>query len=245
MKGLVLAAGYGTRLYPLTKNQPKPLLEVAGISILDHIVQKMERVDAMDEVIIVTNEKFSGHFEEWAKEADYSKKLTVVNDGTTTNDNRLGAIGDIQFVIDDLDLDDDLMVLAGDNLFDFELSAFAEYFEEVGTDTITAYAEENEAQLKRAGVVELDENSRVLSFEEKPEEPKSKFAVPAFYLYKKEILPEFKHYLDEGYDADAPGHFIPYLIGKKPVHAFQFEGERYDIGTVESYERVQEIFENK
>ncbi len=245
MKALVLAAGYATRLYPLTKNTPKPLLEVAGQSILDHIVEKMEKVDAIDEIIIVTNEKFAGHFEEWTEDADYSKKLTVVNDGTTTNDNRLGAIGDIQFVIEQLDVDDDLMILAGDNLFDFELSDFANYFEEVGTDVITAYAEEDEAQLKRAGIVELDEDSKVLSFEEKPENPKSEYAVPAFYLYQKETLPKFKEYLEAGHDPDAPGHFIPFLLGQKPIHAFRFEGHRYDIGTVESYERVQEIFENR
>src|SRR5699024_2346378 len=137
MKALVLAAGYATRLYPLTKNTPKPLLEIAGKSILDHIVEKMDQVDELDEIIIVTNEKFAGHFEEWAKNADYSKAFTVVNDGTTTNDNRLGAIGDIQYVIEELDLKDDLMILAGDNLFDFELTDFAHYFQEVGTDVIT------------------------------------------------------------------------------------------------------------
>ncbi len=245
MKGLVLAAGYATRLYPLTKNQPKPLLEVAGETILDYIVEKMDRVDAIDEIIIVTNDKFAGHFEQWAKEAEYSKEFTVVNDGTTTNENRLGAIGDIQFVIDELDLDDDLMVVAGDNLFDFELTDFATYFERVGTDIITAYPEEDEAQRKRAGIVELDEESRVLSFEEKPKQPKSLFAVPAFYLYQKETLEEFQKYLDAGYNADAPGHFIPYLLEKKPVYAFQFQGQRYDIGTLESYERVQTIFEEK
>lgn len=245
MKGLVLAAGYATRLYPLTKNQPKPLLEVAGKSILDHIAEKMDRVDAIDEIIIVTNEKFTSHFEEWAELADYSKRLTVVNDGTTTNDNRLGAIGDIQFVIEQLAIEDDLMILAGDNLFDFELTDFASYFEEVGTDVITAYPEEDEAQIKRAGVVELDENSKVLSFEEKPENPKSNYCVPAFYLYKKETLPEFKQYLEEGNDPDAPGHFVPYLLGKKPIHAFQFEGKRYDIGTLDSYKRVQEIFKSR
>lgn len=245
MKGLVLAAGYATRLYPLTENTPKPLLEVAGKTILDYIVEKLDKVETIDEIIIVTNQKFTAHFEEWVKNAQYSKKFTVINDGTTTNDNRLGAIGDIQFVIEQLNLEDDLMVLAGDNLFDFELTDFARYFETVGTDIITAYAEENEAQVKRAGVVELDEQSKVLSFEEKPENPKSNFAVPAFYLYKQETLPEFKNYLDEGNNPDAPGHFIPYLINKKIVHAYQFEGRRYDIGTVESYEAVQEIFENK
>ena len=245
MKGLVLAAGYATRLYPLTKNQPKPLLEIAGKSILDYIVEKMEKVEAIDEIIIVTNDKFTSHFEEWAKQSDYKKPLTVINDGTTTNDNRLGAIGDIQFVIEQLNLEDDLMILAGDNLFDFELTDFAEYFYKVDTDIITTYPEEDEAQLKRAGVIEIDEDSKVLSFEEKPEQPKSNFCVPAFYLYRRETLSEFKNYLADGHNPDAPGHFVPYLLNKKNVHAFQFEGQRYDIGTVESYEKVQQIFEQK
>ena len=245
MKGLVLAAGYATRLYPLTKNQPKPLLEIAGKSILDYIVEKMEKVEAIDEIIIVTNDKFTSHFEEWVKQSDYEKPLTVINDGTTTNDNRLGAIGDIQFVIEQLNLEDDLMILAGDNLFDFELTDFAEYFYTVDTDIITTYPEEDEAQLKRAGVIEIDEDSKVLSFEEKPEQPKSNFCVPAFYLYRRETLSEFKNYLADGHNPDAPGHFVPYLLNKKNVHAFQFEGQRYDIGTVESYEKVQQIFEQK
>lgn len=245
MKAIVLAAGYATRLYPLTKNRPKPLLEVAGKPILDHIVEKMEKVEEINEVIIVTNHKFTSHFEEWAKEASYTKKLTVVNDGTMTNDTRLGAIGDIQFVLDQQKFKDDLMILAGDNLFDFELTDFAAYFKEVGTDCITAYHEEDDGQLKRAGIVELDVNAKVLSFEEKPSEPKSSYCVPAFYLYQKDTLPLFKQYLEEGNDPDAPGHFVPFLIEKKAVHAYLFEGERYDIGTVESYEKVKKIFTDK
>ena len=242
MKCIVLAAGYATRLYPLTENQPKPLLEVAGKSILDHAMEKIDRVDDIDEVIIVTNNKFAGHFEEWKKTADYSKLLTVVNDGTLTNDTRLGAIGDIQFVIDQLRIDDDLMIIAGDNLFEFELADFATFFYNKDSDCITTYHEANEAQLKRAGVIEIDEESRVLSFEEKPEQPKSSFCVPAFYLYRKDTLPFFQKYLEEGNNPDAPGHFVPYLIKHKAVHAFQFEGKRYDIGTLESYEAVQELF---
>ena len=242
MKAIVLAAGYATRLYPLTKNQPKPLLEVAGKTILDYIVEKIERVSSIDEVIIVTNEKFSGHFMKWAAAADYSKKLTVVNDGTLTNETRLGAIGDIQFVIDQLQVEDDLMVLAGDNLFDFELSDFAKYFYDIGTDCITAYHEDREEHLSRAGVIELDSKQKVLSFEEKPEKPKSTYCVPAFYLYKKETLELFKEYLASGLNPDAPGHFVPYLIEQKAVHAYLFPGQRYDIGNLESYERAQEIF---
>ena len=243
MKCIVLAAGYATRLYPLTENQPKPLLEVAGKSILDHAMEKIDRVDDINEVIIVTNDKFAGHFEEWKNSATYSKSLTVVNDGTLTNDTRLGAIGDIQYVIDQLKIDDDLMIIAGDNLFEFELSDFASFFYEKDSDCITTYHEASDAQLKRAGVIEIDGESRVLSFEEKPEQPKSSFCVPAFYLYQKDTLPFFQKYLEEGNNPDAPGHFVPYLIKHKAVHAFQFEGKRYDIGTLESYEAVQKIFE--
>ena len=191
MKCIVLAAGYATRLYPLTENQPKPLLEVAGKSILDHAMEKIDRVKEIDEVIIVTNDKFAGHFEEWKKAVTYSKILRVVNDGTLTNDTRLGAIGDIQFVIDQLKINDDLMIIAGDNLFEFELADFATFFYNKDSDCITTYHEANEAQLKRAGVIEIDEESRVLSFEEKPEQPKSSFCVPAFYLYRKDTLPFF------------------------------------------------------
>lgn len=245
MKAIILAAGYATRLYPLTENVPKPLLEVAGKTILDFIVEKIDRVSEVDEVIIVTNDKFSGHFSEWKDSSNYSKKITVVNDGTLTNETRLGAIGDIQYVIDTLEVDDELMILAGDNLFDFELTDFVSYFNEVDTDCITSYVEENEAQVKRAGVVELDGDQKVLSFEEKPTEPRSSYCVPAFYLYKKETLPLFQEYLAEGNNPDAPGHFVPYLISKKAVHAFLFEGKRYDIGTVESYQAVKDIFENR
>lgn len=245
MKAIVLAAGYATRLYPLTKDRPKPLFEVAGKTILDYIVKKMDKVAQIDEVIIVTNDKFTTQFEEWAKSASYTKKLTVVNDGTLTNETRLGAIGDIQFVLEQLDIDDDLMILAGDNLFDFELTDFVTYFKQVGTNCITAYHEENNAQLKRAGIVELDKDSRVLSFEEKPEEPRSSYCVPAFYLYQKDTLPLFKQYLAEGNNPDAPGHFVPYLIEHTPLHAYLFEGKRYDIGTVESYEKVQQVFVDK
>lgn len=245
MKCIILAAGYATRLYPLTKDKPKPLLDVAGKTILDHIMEKVAKVPEIDEVIIVSNAKFYDQFIAWSKEARYAKTITVLNDGTTSNEIRLGAIRDIQSAIDELAINEDIMVLAGDNLFDFELTDFVEYFQKVGTDCITAYKETDEAQLKRAGVVELDTSGKVLSFEEKPEDPKSDFAVPAFYIYKKETLPLFKKYLDEGNNPDAPGHFVPWLINKKSVHAWILPGKRYDIGTLESYKRVQEIFANR
>lgn len=183
----------------------------------------MERVKEIDEIIIVTNDKFTDHFEQWKTSTSYNKKLTIVNDGTTTNDNRLGAIGDIQYVIETQKVSDDLMVLAGDNLFDFELTDFVSCFYKKGTDSITAYQEDNEEQLKRAGVIDLSDIDEVLSFEEKPTQPKSTYCVPAFYLYMKGSLPLFKCYLKEGNNPDAPGHFIPYLIKQKKSMLFCLE----------------------
>lgn len=243
MKAIVLAAGYATRLYPLTKDRPKPLLEVAGKTILDYITEKMDRVKEIDEIIIVTNDKFAGHFEDWSKEASYSKKLTVVNDGTLTNETRLGAIGDIQYVIEQLGIKDDLMVLAGDNLFDFELTDYVSFYERMDTNCIATYAEDNMEQLKRNGIAEIDENQKVIGFEEKPAEPKSKYCVPTLYILKEETLPLIKQYLDEGNNPDAPGQVIPYLLQHTEVYAYVFEEKRYDIGTLESYERAQRIFQ--
>lgn len=245
MKAIVLAAGYATRLYPLTKDRPKPLLEVAGKTILDYITEKMDRVKEIDEIIIVTNDKFAGHFEEWANEADYSKKLTVVNDGTLTNETRLGAIGDIQYVIEQLGIQDDLMVLAGDNLFEFELTDYVSFYDQMKTSCIATYAEDNIEQLKRNGIAEIDENQKVIGFEEKPAEPKSKYCVPTLYILQESTLPLINQYLEEGNNPDAPGQLIPYFVQHSKVHAYLFEGKRYDIGTVESYEKVQQIFADK
>jgi len=240
MKAIILAAGYATRLYPLTKNQPKPLLEVAGKSILDYIVEKIEQVDEVDEIIIVTNNKFASHFEEWTDKASYSKQLTVVNDQTLSNEDRLGAIGDIQYVIEQEGIQDDLMILAGDSLFEFALTDFAHYFDEAATDVIAAYPEELK-QRQRGGSVDINSEGVVVDFKEKSENP-GQYSVPAFYIFKGEGLPLLKKYLDEGNNPDAPGHFIPYLIKQKTVHAYVFDGYRYDIGTLDSYEKVQEIF---
>ena len=242
MKAIILAAGYATRLYPLTKNQPKPLLEVAGKPILDYTVEKIEQVNEVAEIIIVTNNKFASHFEEWSKNSNYSKRITVVNDQTLSNEDRLGAIGDIQYVIEQEGIQDDLMILAGDSLFEFALTDFANYFEAAATDIIAAYPEELE-QRQRGGSVDINSKGEVVDFKEKVENP-GQYSVPAFYIFRNDTLPLLKTYLDEGNNPDAPGHFIPYLIKQKPVHAYIFEGYRYDIGTLDSYERAQKIFSN-
>lgn len=242
MKCLILAAGYATRLYPLTKETPKPLLEVAGKTILERLLDKISVIDKIDHVYVVTNSRFSQAFQEWVADYEYGKPLTVIDDGTTSNENRLGAIGDIQFVVDQTGISDDLMILAGDNLFDFDLRDFEEFFYEKNADVITAYEIGDVNLRKRVGIVELDPAGRVMSFEEKPQEPKSHWGVPALYVYRKGTLPLIKQYLDEGNNPDAPGHFIPWLIKHRPVYAFRFAGQWHDIGTLESYQEAQIVF---
>ncbi|WP_100405618.1 nucleotidyltransferase family protein [Bacillus solitudinis] len=242
MKCIILAAGYATRLYPLTKNTAKPLLKVANKSILDHIIEKVEKVDIIDDVYIVTNEKFFQSFVNWANNYLGPLNVSVINDKTTTNDNRLGAIADIQYVLDEAELDEDVMVLAGDNLFDFELTSFVDFYKTLNADCITTHELNDTEEIKRTGVIEVDGGDRVTSFEEKPEHPKSNLAVPPFYIYQKETLPLIKNYIEEGNNPDAPGNFIPWLIQHKDVYVYKFEGMRFDIGTLDSYEKVQTLF---
>ncbi|HYH04272.1 MAG TPA: nucleotidyltransferase family protein [Bacillota bacterium] len=245
MKAIILAAGYATRLYPLTKNKPKPLLEVNGKTILEHILDKVAKVSIVDEVFIVTNSRFFGQFQTWVGQYLCPFTIKVLDDGTTDNTNRLGAIADLQLVIEQEKLDDDLLILAGDNLFDFELSDFVAFFGKKPFDMITTHELLDLDQLRRTGVIEVDTDYRVTSFVEKPQEPWSNLAVPPFYIYRRDTLPLIRQYLDEGQNPDAPGNFIPWLLTKKAVYAYKFEGERYDIGTVEGYREVCEIFQSK
>lgn len=242
MKAIILAAGYATRLYPLTKNKAKPLLEVGGKSILDHVMEKVERVKEIDHVYIVTNNKFAQSFTDWSVDYQGEKPIKVINDQTMSNDDRLGAIADMQYVIETEQIDEDIMVLAGDNLFEFELTDFVEFYQKMKTDCITVHELNDVEELKQTGVVSLDEAHRVTLFEEKPQEPKSNYAVPPFYIYQKDTLPLVKQYLDEKHNPDAPGNFVPWLITKKSVYAYQFEGLRYDIGTLDSFKKAQELF---
>lgn len=245
MKCILLAAGYATRLYPLTKDKPKSLLEVGGITILEHILKKIEKVESIDYIYIVSNDRFYSQFIQWIDGYSSPKKIKVLNDFTTSNENRLGAIADIKFTIDKENIEDDILVMAGDNLFDFELKDFEEYYRKINHDCITVHELNNTDDLRRTGVAEVDQYSKVISFEEKPKEPKSKLAVPPFYIYKKSTLSLFDKYISEGNNADAPGSFVPWLIKHKDVYAYKFEGMRYDIGTLESYEAVKKLLNTR
>ncbi len=242
MKCLFLAAGYATRLYPLTENFPKPLLEVAGKPILDWLIDDMTQSGLVDEFIVISNHKFAHIFEDWAaKHTQLSIK--VIDDGTNSNETRLGAVKDIQFAIEQLQLDDNLLVMAGDNLLDFSLSDFIRYAIGKQATCIMRYYEANEARLHKSGVAEVAADDRVLSFVEKPAEPRSHWCVPAFYYYIREDSHKIQQAIDNGCGTDAPGSFISWLCGHTNVYAWEMPGQRYDIGNLESYEQVKRVFE--
>ncbi len=240
MKCLILAAGYATRLYPLTENFPKPLLTVGDKTILDWLVDDIDSLGMVDEYVVISNHKFAHHFEEWA--GNKTQKITVVDDNTDTNETRLGAVKDIQFAIEKLNLDDDMLVIAGDNVLDFSLTKFMEYAKVKQTSCIMRYYEPDENRLKKSGIVECNENDLILGMEEKPEQPKSHWCCPPFYYYTREDAKRVKAGIEAGCGTDAPGSFIAWLSTKVPVHAFEMPGRRYDIGNLESYKKVQEEY---
>lgn len=241
MKCLILAAGYATRLYPLTENFPKPLLKVQEKTILDWLVDDLDTAELIDEYVVISNHRFAHHFEDWAKTKQ--QKITVVDDGTSTNETRLGAVKDIQFAIEKLALDDDMIVIAGDNVLSFSLTKFACYAKEKGTPCIMRYYEAEPQKLSKSGVVEIDETDRVLCMEEKPAQPKSNWCCPPFYYYTKEAAEMVRTGIEAGCGTDAPGSFIAWLCKQLPVHAMEMPGRRYDIGNLESYEQVQKEYQ--
>lgn len=240
MKCLILAAGYATRLYPLTENFPKPLLKVGDKTILDWLIGDIETSGEVDEYIVISNHKFAPHFEKW--EAEKPQKITVVDDGTSTNETRLGAVKDIQFAIEQLQMDSDVLVIAGDNVLDFSLTKFIAYAKQKNTSCIMRYFEKDEKKLQKGGVVCVDENDKIVSMEEKPCNPKSNWACPPFYYYTKEDTRLVKKGIEAGCGTDAPGSYIAWLCGETDVHAMEMPGSRYDIGNLESYEKVQKEY---
>jgi len=243
MKCVILAAGYATRLYPLTKDLPKSLLVVAGKTILEHILAKVEEVPEVDEVLLVSNAKFARQFTDFLSKYKGKKPISVLDDGTWDNEHRLGAIADLALAIKQARIDDDIMVLAGDNLFDFSLKDFASFFHNVQADCITTHYEENLEALKRTGVAELNLKGKVISFEEKPIKPRSNNAVPPFYIYNKATVKLVQQFLGLGQNADAPGQFVAWLVKNRHVYAYKFEGKRYDIGSFGSYEDAKRAIE--
>ena len=238
MTGIILAAGYATRMYPLTLNFPKPLLEVGGKKIIDHLLADGER-SGVERFIVVSNHKFISLFREWA---EGKENVMVLDDGSVDNEHRIGAVKDIEFAIEKAGINDDTLILAGDNVLDFSLSSFIEYGKAKGTSCIMRHRETDKARLRKTGVVTIDQSDLVLSMEEKPKEPKSEWAVPPFYYYVKEDLPLIKEGIENGCGTDAPGSFVSYLAERRPVHAFLMPGKRFDVGSIEGYEKIRKEY---
>ena len=240
MKCLILAAGYATRLYPLTENFPKPLLAVQDRAILDWLIDDMDTLGEIDEYVVISNHKFAHHFDAWAKTK--VQKVTVVDDGTSSNETRLGAVKDIQYAIDTLSLDDDMLVIAGDNLLDFSLTKFIRYAKEKQTSCIMRYYEPSEKKLVKCGVVTIDENDKILEMTEKSPTPATHWCCPPFYYYTREDAKLVQKGIDSGCGVDAPGSYIAWLCKQTTVHAMEMPGKRYDIGNLESYEKVKQEY---
>ena len=240
MKCLILAAGYATRLYPLTENFPKPLLKVQDKPILDWLLEDIDGAGIVDQYAVITNHKFAKHFQSWA--SAHPLPITVLDDGTETNENRLGAVRDIQFAIDALALNEDLLVIAGDNLLNFSLQGFIRYAQEKKTTCIMRYWEPDVNKLHKTGVAEVDSSDRIVGMEEKPTNPKSNWCTPPFYIYQAADIPLVKKGIESHCGVDAPGSFIAWLCTQTTVHAYEMPGRRFDIGNLESYHLVQETY---
>jgi len=244
MKLLVLAAGYGTRLKELGEATPKALLPINGKPLLSFILDRTKNLMGLNEIIVVTNDKFYTQFLNWSKqEKSVNAPITVVNDRTLTAEDRLGSIGDIQFVLDNVKVNDDLLVVGGDNLFDFNLE---EYFEFAKNNTnsvsIGLFDIHNKEDAKKFGVVNLDKNNTVTLFEEKPQNPKSTLIAMCFYYLPKSTLACVNQYLAEVKKSDTAGDYIRWLLENGKVYGFQFSGSWYDIGSIEAYNEAKVKF---
>ena len=256
MKNIVIAAGYATRLGELTKNFPKPLLKIGRSTILGRMLDDIDQIPDITEHVIVTNHKFAHIFEDWAAQQNYVKPITVIDDGTETNDTRLGAVCDLLFALDVLDQRaktnrketggvDDLLVVAADNLLFFSFQEFVDFAKEKQTSCIMCHEQPDMEKLRRTGVVELDENLRVLGMEEKPQKPKTTWAVPPFYIYLKKDLELVRHSVENGCGKDAPGNLAHYMVEHADMHAWPMSAGRFDIGSLDTYKEAQQLFAEK
>ena len=243
MKAVILAAGYATRLYPLTKDRPKPLLDMGGKPVLEHILAPIEKIDKLDDICIVVNHKFYSQFEKWKVHYRTSKRVILLDDGSTHEEDRLGAIGDIRFCIQQQKIVEDLLVVAGDNLFDMDLIPFIRSAQKRSPFcSMMLYDVKDFSLAKHYGIVRLDAEHRIVSFEEKPKDPQSTLSAIGVYYFPKHVLESIETYLKAGSPQDAPGFFIRWLYQQETVYGYPCEGLWYDIGDLESYRRASQVF---
>jgi len=241
MKALILAAGYGTRLYPLTMNRAKPLLPVAGKPIINYLLDQLERIDEIDHIYVVTNEKFSKDFAAWAADTPCSKPITSINDKTLSNDDRLGAIGDMQLVIEQQQISEAMLIVGGDNIFDFDFRKLVAFYNEHGS-CVGLYQLDDLEAITRYNETVLDEAGRITSFREKPPDPTSNLFAVCLYCYAAGDVARVAQYLDAGNNPDAPGHYVAWLHKQTAVYGYAFPGQWFDIGDLRAYEEADRYF---
>ena len=250
MKNIVIAAGYATRLGELTRNFPKPLLKVGDNTILGRMLDDIDRIDGIDEHVIITNHRFAGIFYDWAEGVKnvIQKKITIVDDGTESNDTRLGAVCDLLFAMDKLNIHDDLLVVAADNILEFSFQGFVDFARSKGTSCIVYHEQPSIDKLRRTGVVLLDGNNKGLDMEAKPQAPKSRWAVPPFYIYLEKDLDLVRHSVENGCGKDAPGNLAHYMVNHTTMHAWPMAGTgknlRFDIGSLDTYKEACKKYGN-
>ena len=245
MKVVILAAGYATRLYPLTLTQPKPLLPVAGRAMIEYVLDNLAPVGGIDRVYVVTNAKFAGHFQKWADgyHSGHAKlDFTIVNDGSTDDSNKLGAIGDLHLVITREKVDDDLIVVAGDNLFSHSLEGFGKLCRQRSAPVLAVYDVGNLEQIRKYNAITLDSGGRITFFEEKPSNPASTLTGIALYFYPRGLVPLIRQYIAEGNNPDQPGRLVQWLYPRVPFYTWTVPGIWYDIGSKETLEEANRIF---
>jgi glucose-1-phosphate thymidylyltransferase len=245
MKVIILAAGYATRLYPLTLTQPKPLLPVAGKPMVEYVLDNLAPIPGIDRIYVVTNAKFASHFQKWAdsyRSAKAKLDFTIVNDGSTDDTNKFGAIGDLHLVLTREHVEDDVIVVAGDNLFSHDLSDFGRLCREKNAPVLAVYDVGDLEQIKKYNAITIDSAGRITFFEEKPKQPASTVTGIALYYYPKSILPLIKQYIAEGNNPDQPGRLIQWLYPRVPVYTWKVPGLWFDIGSKETLEEANRIF---
>jgi glucose-1-phosphate thymidylyltransferase len=243
MKVIILAAGYATRLYPLTLTRPKPLLLVAGKPMIEYVLDNLVSIGGIERVYVVTNAKFAGHFQQWADGYRGAKlNFTIVNDGSTDDTNKLGAIGDIHFVLTREKVDDDIIVVAGDNLFSERLEGFGRFCRQKNAPVLAVYDVGNLEEIKKYNAITLDADGRITFFEEKPQNPTSTLTGIALYFYPKASLTLIKQYIADGNNPDQPGRLVQWLYPRVPFYTWLVPGLWYDIGSKETLEEASRIF---
>jgi glucose-1-phosphate thymidylyltransferase len=245
MKLIILAAGYATRLYPLTLNQPKPLLPVAGKPMLEHVLDNISTIREIDHAYVVTNAKFVTHFQKWAegyRRPNLNFGFTIVDDKSTDDSNKLGAIGDMHLVLTQHKINEDVIVVGGDNLFSHDLAGFGDYCRQQNAPVTGVYDVGDLEQIKKYNAIDIDENSRISYFEEKPKEPKSTLTGIALYFYPASTLPLIHEYIAEGNNPDQPGRLVQWLYPRVPFYVWKVPGLWFDIGSIETLEEANRVF---